>query len=263
MENSAIKQTITKSILTITLDEPRNYNAFDAQLIKDFTKALESADKNTKIRAVVICSNTKHFSTGANLDWMKQSLQHTDSENETDAKTLARMLQTLSTLCKPTIALVNGAAYGGASGVIACCDIAIAARDAKFCFSEVKLGLTPSTIAPYVVKSIGYSHARRYFLTAEPFNAEQALAMGLVHELVDNEALRDTGMDLAHQLKQNGPTAMASIKALLNRIAPVEQSLIDETAKSLAAVRTSEEAQEGITAFFEKRPPNWCEDSHD
>ena len=180
-----------------------------------------------------------------------------NSENLADSKQLARLMFVLNSVSVPTLCLVQGAAFGGAVGLIACCDIALATADAKFCLSEVKLGLIPAVISPYVIKAMGERQARRYFLTAEVFNAEAALEMGLIHQLCDD--VNQSADTLLQAIINNGPIAVKAAKALINDVSghPITSTLTDMTSERIARIRVSDEGQEGLTAFFEKRAPSW------
>ncbi|WP_440053213.1 enoyl-CoA hydratase/isomerase family protein [Pseudoalteromonas sp. T1lg65] len=249
--------TITKTkVAILELSRPEKHNAFNAEVIAELITNIEYAN-TLDIRALVLKTNGKHFSAGADLAWMKSMAGNNYDENVADSMELAKLMRVLAGSPLPTLCLVQGAAFGGALGLIACCDIAIAATDAKFCLSEVKLGLIPAVISPYVIKAIGERQARRYFLTAEVFNAEKALDMGLIHELSDDlEKSQDTMLDI---LLNNGPAAVKSAKALINEVAgkEIDDELVAHTAKRIAEIRVSEEGQEGLSAFFDKRAPNW------
>jgi methylglutaconyl-CoA hydratase len=244
-------------IATITLNNPEKYNCFDIQIIKDLTTLLQKINNDSDIRVVILQAAGKHFSAGANLHWMQQQINYSQQQNEQDALLLADLLHTLSTLPQPVIGLVQGRAMGGGIGLVACCDIAIGTPDTKFCFSEVKLGLVPATIAPYVIRSIGYSLARRYFISAEMFGAEKAQHFGLLHKIVDDNELKKMGVAFAEQLMQNSSNAMRNSKELVNHLATVDKSIQEYSAKLLAEVRVSPEGQEGVKAFLEKRKPSW------
>lgn len=261
-ENSAIIYEDNAGISTITLNRPQKHNAFDDQLIAELIKLLQRIDKDDTVRVVILNANGRNFCAGADLNWMKRMAEFSCTENKADALELAKLLKTMSTLKKPIIALVHGRIMGGGVGLIACCDITIAAENARFCFSEVKLGLIAATIAPYVVRSIGFSAARRYLISAELFDAQDAQQIGLVHQLVAESQLPNAGLELATAIIQNGPTAIAMSKQMLNHLASVEQPVIEYTVSLLAEIRGSHEGQEGVRAFLEKRKPNWIADEH-
>lgn len=246
----------------ITLTRPEVHNAFNDTLIAELTVALEGIGTDERVRVVVLEAKGRSFSAGADLNWMQRMTGYSREENLRDARALARLMRTLDELPKPTMALVQGPAFGGGVGLIACCDIAIAAETAHFCLSEVKLGLIPAVIAPYVVAAIGERAARRYFLSAETFGSRDALRLGLVHEVVADEALGDAGKRVLKALRQGGLQAQVAAKALIRAVAkrPVDDALVDDTARRIARVRASDEAREGIAAFLAKRKPDWARD---
>jgi methylglutaconyl-CoA hydratase len=235
------------------------HNAFDETLIAEFTAALHSIDKDDAVRAVVLLGAGRSFCAGADLNWMKRMAAYGHAENLADAGALATMLHALNTLTKPTIARVHGAAYGGGVGLVACCDIAIAAQEATFSLSEVKLGLIPATISPYVIEAIGARMARRYFLTAERFDAAEAYRIGLVHDIVLTGDLDNRINEILGALVVAGPRAQAESKSLIRAVAnrPVDASVIADTAARIARVRSTVEAKAGIAAFLGKRPAAW------
>jgi len=243
----------------ITLTRAEVHNAFNEALIAELTAALDGAAEDPRVRMVVLAAQGPSFSAGADLNWMKAMAGYSQAENLEDARRLAQLMRTLNGLPKPTVALVQGAAYGGGVGLIACCDVVIAAEEAKFCLSEVKLGLIPAVISPYVVAAIGESAARRYFLTAETFSAWEAQRLGLVHEVVERSALDVRARQVIDALLQGGPVAQREAKDLVFAVAgrPVDETLVEETAARIAALRASQEAREGVAAFLEKRKPTW------
>jgi methylglutaconyl-CoA hydratase len=247
-------------VALVTLDRPQVHNAFDETLIAELTQALEALDASPQVRAVVLLGAGESFCAGADLDWMKRMAGFDRERNLADAKALARLLQTLAGLSKPTIARVHGPAYGGGVGLVACCDIAIAAQQATFTFSEVKLGLIPATIGPYVVEAIGARHARRYFITAERFDAAEAYRIGLVHDLTASvEELDGRVNELLGALLLGGPNAQSAAKALVRALAgrPIDERTIADTAERIASLRASDEGREGIAAFLERRSAAW------
>ena len=257
---SAILQKIDpRGIATLTLNRPERHNAFDDALIAEITAALHALAIDPAVRAVVLASTGRSFSAGADLDWMRRMAGHSFSENVADAAGLAGMLHALDRLPKPTLALVQGAAYGGGVGLVSCCDIAIASESASFCLSEVKLGLTPATISPYVVNAIGARQARRYFTTAEVMSAAKAREIGLVHEVVPPDALAQVGERVLSALLQGAPGAQAAAKDLvfLCEGRAVDADLGTETSRRIAERRASPEGREGIAAFLDKRGPAW------
>lgn len=251
--------TVREDVATVTLNRPDLHNAFDERLIASLTTALVSLDTNDDVRVVVLAAAGKSFCAGADLNWMKRMAAFDHDENLADAQALATMLRTIYGLSKPTIARIHGAAYGGGVGLVSACDIAVCVPEATFALSEAKLGLIPATISPYVMEAIGAREARRYFLTAERFDAAQALRMGLVHEVVAADAL-DARVDaLIALLRIAGPVAQFECKALIRGVAhrTLDEALIEATAKHIAAVRASDEGREGVAAFLEKRKPAW------
>jgi methylglutaconyl-CoA hydratase len=250
---------------TLRLNNPELHNAFDDRLIAELTAALQQLADSPEVRVVTLCSSGKSFSAGADLNWMRRVADYSLDENVHDALGLAELMKTLNELPKPTIALIQGATYGGGVGLVAACDIAIASEQASFCLSEVKLGLIPAAISPYVLAAIGQRMARRYFLTAERFSASEAMQIGLVHQVVAAEELAQTGTALCQQLLQNGPHAMAEAKLLIRDVAdrPINNELIEMTAERIAAIRATDEGREGLTAFLQKRLPNWSKVNDD
>ena len=244
---------------TLWLNRPERHNAFDDGLIAELSAALAALAADSAIRVLLLAGRGKSFSAGADLAWMKRMAGYTAAENEADAQKMAEMLHRLDSLPKPTVALVQGAAMGGGVGLVAACDIAIATEDAQFAFSEARLGLTPATISPYVIAAIGPRAARRYFLTAERFDARRALGLGLVSAVVPAADLAAEASKLADILCQNSPGAMAEAKRLIADVTgrPIDAALRYETAGRIARQRASAEGREGVAAFLEKRKPNW------
>ena len=250
---------IAEGIATLWLDRPDRHNAFDDELIRELTGAIDSLAKDRAVRVVILAGKGKSFSAGADLGWMRRMASASEAENEKDAAGLAELMHRLNGLAKPTIALVQGAALGGGVGLVAACDLAIAATDAVFSLSEVRLGLIPSVISPYVIAAIGARAARRYFLTAERFDAATAARLGLVQAIVAADQLWPEGTKLAGLLVQNPPLAMAEAKRLIADVAgrPIDAALRGETARRIAKLRAGAEACEGVSAFLEKRKPRW------
>lgn len=248
------------AVLRLRLERPELHNAFDAALIARLTVALDEAAADASVRAVVLDGAGPSFSAGADLHWMRGMAAASEAENREDALALARLMRTLDELPKPTIARVHGAAFGGGVGLVACCDIAIGVPGAKFGLTESRLGLLPAVISPYVVAAIGPRQARRWFATAEVFDAAQALRMGLLHEVVEADAL-DAAVErqLALLLKA-GPVASAMAKRLVREVAlqPDRDRLDQANAALIAALRVSAEGQEGLGAFLDKRTPAWA-----
>ncbi len=243
----------------ITLTRGEIHNAFDDQLIADLTGAFEAMQNNDDVEVVVLNAEGKSFSAGADLNWMRRMADYSWQENFQDSQALAKLMNTIYGLSKPTVCMVQGAAFGGGVGLVACCDMVIASERASFCLSEVKLGLIPAVISPYVVKAIGERQAQRYFLTAERFKAKQAKEFGLVHEVVAGEELQTKTNEIIGTLLSNGPQAVAAAKDLIRAVEgkSINQELMDETAKRIADIRASEQGKEGLNAFLEKRPADW------
>lgn len=248
-----------RGVATVTLDRPALHNAFDDALIAALTDALRALGRDEAVRVVLLAARGKSFSAGADLEWMRRTAGYSREENLRDAEALAALTRTLDALPRPTVAVVQGAAYGGGVGLVACCDVAVASSAATFCLSEVRLGLVPAVISPYVVAAIGPRAARRYALTAERFDAAEARRLGLVHEVVAPEALEAAAGRIVAALLAGGPRAVAAAKALVARVAraPLDDALVAETAERIASIRASEEGREGLSAFLEKRPPTW------
>ncbi|MCT2531861.1 enoyl-CoA hydratase/isomerase family protein [SAR92 clade bacterium H231] len=246
-------------VAQVRLNNPDKHNAFDDEIIGELTEAFVAIVDNSNVRVMVLGSEGKSFSAGADLEWMKRMASYSYDENLRDASALALMLKTLNEIPQPTIARVQGAAFGGAVGLVSCCDMAVAASAASFSLSEVKIGLVPATISPYVIAAIGQRAARRYFVTAERFDAHRALQLGLVNEVVDAEQLDQEIDRLINTLLANGPEAVTGAKQLVFDVAgkPIDQQLIDATCETIAAIRVSEQGQEGLQAFLERRKPQW------
>lgn len=247
-------------IATVTLNRPERHNAFDDRLIAELTDMLRALGADPSVRVVVLTGAGASFSAGADLNWMRRMAAYSREDNYRDALALAELMETLDALPKPTVARVQGAAFGGGVGLVACCDIVIASERASFCLSETRLGLIPAAISPYVIKAIGEQQARRYFISAERFDAAEARRIGLVHELAAPEALDARVRALLAQLAGNGPQAMAAAKRLARDVAqaPLARPLIEETARRIAEIRVGAEGQEGLCAFLEKRKPGWA-----
>jgi len=264
--SEAILVVVSGSAATISLNRPQVHNAFDEALIAELTTALIECERDEKIRAIVLTGTGASFSAGADLNWMRAMAQASEEDNRADSLRLALLMRTLNFLSKPTIARVNGAAYGGGVGLIACCDLAIGVKGAKFSLSEVKLGLVPAVISPYVIAAIDARQARRLFVSGEVFDADTAARIGLLHESVAADQL-DASVDRAlHFLGKGGPLAQAEAKQLALRVAGMtlhDAERIDaENAQLIARLRVSSEGQHGLAAFLEKRAPAWArEDS--
>jgi len=247
-------------IARVTLDRPELRNAFDDALIKLLHEAFVSLGEDKSVRAVILAGNGPAFCAGADLNWMKRMAKYGYDENLADAKALAQMLATLDRMPKPTIARVHGPVFAGGTGLVAACDIAVGTPEAKFCLSEAKLGLSPATISPYVIRAMGEHNARRYFLTAEVFDADEALRIGMLSLLVSPSDIDKAIEDLVNHLLAGGPEAHAKIKDLIRAVAgrAVDDALVADTAKRIAEIRVSPEGKEGIASFLEKRKASWC-----
>ena len=248
-----------RGVATVTLNRPQVHNAFDDQLIAQLTGIFKRVGEDDNVRVMILAAKGKSFCAGADLNWMKRMADYSYEQNFADATALANMFLELNKLPKPTIARVQGAAFGGAVGLVACCDMAIGSKLSKFCLSEVKLGLIPATISPYVIDAIGARLARRYFTTAEVFSSRRARRIGLLSEAVAEEELDTTIEELVEHLLKNAPLAIAAAKQLIFDIRdiPTGEALLNLTSSRIAATRVSEEGQEGLNAFLQKRRPNW------
>jgi methylglutaconyl-CoA hydratase len=246
-------------VVWLTLNRPEIHNAFDDRLIAELTARLERLRQDPDVRVLVLTGAGRSFSAGADLNWMRRTATYGKVENLADAKALAKLMQTLNELPKPTVARVNGAALGGGTGLVACCDIVVASEQATFGTTEVRLGLIPSVIGPYVLAAIGPRHSRRLMLTGERISAAEALRLGLVNEVVAADHLDLTVERIVGELLKSAPGAIAAAKQLIRDLSgrPIEPALIDDTAQRIAALRTTGEAREGVGAFLEKRAPAW------
>ena len=260
--DKVITQIDSRGVAQVTLNNPDKHNAFDDQMIIELTNAFNALAANTNVRIMLLKSEGKSFSAGADLDWMKRMASYSYQQNLNDARALAAMLKALHQMPIPTIARVQGAAFGGAVGLVSCCDIALASSNASFALSEVKIGLVPSTISPYVIAAIGERHAKRYFMTAERFDANTALQIDLVHEAVEKSLLDDKVEQLITAILSNGPEAVVAAKQLVFAVSgkAVDSSLIEHTCEVIAGIRVSAQGQEGLSAFLDKRKPNWLKD---
>lgn len=249
-------------VARVSLNRPAVHNAFDDGLIAELTATLEALDRDPSVRAVVLSGNGSTFSAGADLNWMRGMAAASEAANREDSLRLAKLMRTLNFLGKPTLARVNGSAYGGGVGLVACCDIAIGVDGAKFSLSEVKLGLVPAVISPYVIAAIGARQARRLFLGAEVFDAREAERIGLLQQCVAPAQLDEAVDRSLHWLGKGGPQAQKEAKRLALRVAGMTpesaERLDSENAALIARLRVSAEGQEGLNAFLEKRAPNWA-----
>lgn len=259
MSDLQIEHNDQNGVTWLRLNRSQVHNAFDDNLIAELTAALTSLADAGDTRILVLASEGKHFSAGADLNWMKKTADYSLHDNQRDALKLARMLTLLNEYPAPTIARIQGAAFGGGVGLIACCDIAIATHNATFSFSEVKLGLIPATISPFVIEAIGSRQARKLFLTGEQFDASTAKRTGLIHDTVEQDELDASVEKIIDTLLQGGPTAQAKAKELIRDVQgmPRNLTLERETANRIAQIRATPEGQEGIAAFLQKRKANW------
>ncbi len=248
-----------QQVATVWINRAELHNAFNTTVIEELYDCFQQLNGRDDIRVVILAGRGKSFSAGADLNWMKQAGQASQADNEADALKLAKILQSLATLKQPTIARVQGIAFGGGMGLASACDICVASTDAKFATSEVRLGLAPSTISPYVIRAIGARQASRYFLTAERITAEQALQIGLAHEVTTPELLDAKVDEIVQALLLGGPEAQAASKQLIQMVnqQSVDESLLLKTAQHIAHVRQGEEAKNGLNAFLNKHSPAW------
>ncbi len=247
------------AVATIWMNRPEVFNAFNEELIADLTDACLALDNNPAVRVVVLAGRGKHFSAGADLNWMRRAANASEADNLQDARRFARMLRTLSGLSKPTLARVQGGALGGGTGLAAACDMAVASSDAVFSTSEVKFGIIPSVISPYVLRAIGARHALRYFQSGERISAERALAIGLVGEVAAPEQLDAAVAALVQTLLAGAPSAQRAAKELIAAVhgRPIDDTTMEQTARRIAAQRATPEGRDGVAAFLDKRPPVW------
>jgi len=250
------------TVAIVTLNRPEVRNAFDDVLIGNLTKTFQDLEKDDGVRAVVLAGAGKAFCAGADLNWMKRMAGYGYEQNLADANALAGMLKTLDRLSKPTVARVHGPAYAGGVGLVAACDIAIGSHEAEFCLTEVKLGLSPATISPYVVRAMGERLARRYFLTGEVIDAGEAYRLRLLSDVASPEELDGAINAVLGHLVLGGREAHAKIKDLVRSVAnrPVDDAVIGDTARRIAEIRVSPEGKEGIASFLEKRKASWVKD---
>lgn len=248
-----------RGVITATLNRPDVHNAFDDQLVAALTDCFRKAEADPTVRALILQGAGKSFSAGADLNWMGRMSGYSDAENIADAERLAVMLQVFDCLSKPTIVAVHGNCFGGALGLVACADIAIASETATFCLSEVRLGLIPAVISPYVVRAMGVRASRRYALTAERFGAQEALRLGFVHSVVTDNVARSAVESVAAAIVAGAPEAQGVTKRLIAEVSSraIDDDVMALTAKAIAEKRASAEAKEGLAAFFDKRKPEW------
>lgn len=258
-KRTTLEVGLRDGVRRVALHRPSVHNAFNETLIAELTAEFRDADADPAVRAVLLHAAGPSFCAGADLEWMKRAAGYGRAENLADAHALAAMLAAIATCSKPTLASVQGNAFGGGVGLIACCDIAIGSSEALFALSEVKLGIIPSTIGPYVVAAIGARQARRYFVSGERFDAAEAHRIGLLHEVAPPAELDARVDKVLGALMLAGPQAQREAKLLLRAIAnrPIDDELIADTAERIARVRATDEAREGIGAFLARRPPAW------
>lgn len=259
MSTSSLELEMRAKVAWVWMNRPETHNAFDDIMVAELTDVFTKLGADDAVRAVVLCGRGKSFSAGANLNWMERAAGYTPEENLRDSRAMAQMLRAIDRLPKPTVARVHGAALGGGLGLAAVCDIAIASSAALFASSEVRYGIIPATIGPYVIAAIGARAARRYFLTAERFDAEEARRIGLVHEVCAAEALDERIGLIVASLMAAGPKAQEAAKDLIRDVAgrEIDGPLIDATAQRIASLRLTPEAREGIGAFLGHRKPAW------
>ena len=253
---------VDDSVGLLTLNRAERHNALDDTLIADITDGLLELEADSRVRAIVLSSTGKSFCAGADINALRRAAGQTDEQNLHDARQLAGMLATLNQLGKPTIARVQGPAYGGGLGLIAACDIAVATYDAQVALTEVKLGIVPAVVSPYILAAIGERQARRYMLSAERFSAAEAYRIGLLHEIVPGDEQLDEAIgEIIENLLKSGPQAQAECKALLRAIAgqAIDEAIGEETARCIVRVLGNAEGEEGLAAFLEKRKPNWID----
>jgi len=261
MDYQTLTVAIDDTVARVTLNRPELRNAFNEQSIAELALAFDELGRNELVRAIVLAANGPAFCAGADLNWMKKMAGYSDSENRADAMRLADMLRTIYACPKPVVAKVQGDCYAGGMGLVAACDIAVAVDTANFCLSEVKLGLIPATISPYVIKAMGEQAARRYFITAERFDAREAHRIGFVHEIVPAADLDTKVSAIVQALANNSPNAVREAKTLVRDVVgqPVTQALLEDTAQRIAGIRASLEGREGVASFLEKRRPSWLD----
>lgn len=246
-------------LFLITMNRVEKHNAFDDSMLAHLQLVIEDARDNPSVGVIILMSNGPHFSAGADVSWMQRMVDYNEKENITDAMILAQMMHSLHTCTKPTIAMVQGAAYGGGAGLAAACDITVAADTAKFCFSEVKFGLIPAVISPYIIRAIGERPACELFMTGQVFSARRAYELNLVQHCVPENDLLTFTLNLAEKITQNAPLAVKASKLLVHQVAgrPIDEELITKTASLTAQKRVSPEGQHGLKAFLSKKTPHW------
>lgn len=259
MNYQTIQVALSRSVATVTLNRPEVRNAFNEIVIQELHHVFEQLGQDDDVRVIILAANGPAFCAGGDLHWMKKMAGFTQEQNLSDAEQLADMLFAIYSCNKPVIAKVQGDCYAGGMGLVAACDIAVAVDTAQFCLSEVKIGLVPATISPYVIKAMGANAARRYFLTAEKFSAEEAHRIGFIHEAVTALKLHQTVDEIANAIVNNSPDAVVAAKWLVDDVAgaDIDEELLAYTAECIAEIRSSEQGREGVNAFLEKRKPSW------
>ncbi len=258
MSFGLLTRTDENQVATVTLSRPDTHNALNAALVEELTRCFEEISEDERVRVVVLAGEGRSFCAGADIGYMRETADFSYEENLEDARQLAMMFWTIDECPKPLVARVQGAAMGGGAGLVSVTDVAVADSEARFAFSEVRLGIAPATISPFVVRKVGASHARSLFLTGERFDAERAQEIGLVHSVVSRDGLDAAVEEKVGELLQGGPVAQATMKALLRRLETTEpMEAPGLTARVVSELRTGEEGQEGLAAFLEKREPRW------
>jgi len=259
MEFTTLTVNVSGHVATVTLNRPDVRNAFNETVIAELTGAFRALGTMDDVRAIILAGNGPAFCAGADLNWMKKMAGYSHDENRADALALAQMLHTIWSCPRPVIARIQGDTYAGGMGLVAACDIAVAASHVQFCLSEARLGLMPATISPYVIRAMGEQAARRYFITAERFDAAEALRLGFVHAVVPGDALDAKVTEITAALVGNSPNAVRESKRLVQEVAGrfIDSDLLADTAERIARIRASDEGREGVRAFLEKRSPAW------
>ena len=258
----SILTEIDNSVAILTLNRPERHNALDEPVVAEITQALTEFENDQHVRTIVISSSGRSFCAGSDIDWIKRIAASSMHESQSNADNVARLFSTLNALSKPTVARVQGSAFGSGIGLIAACDIAVATYDAQFALTEVRLGLLPALVSPYVVATIGERQCRRYMLSGERFSAGEAYRIGLINEIVpDEEQLDDAIGEIVDSLLKGSPAALAACKALIRAISgqPIDASTVEETVQRHIQIRHSRDGDEGLAAFLEKRKPDWAE----
>ncbi|WCP68860.1 enoyl-CoA hydratase-related protein [Vibrio tubiashii] len=258
-KSDVLVHLVENGIAHLALNRPSSANAFNAELISQLIAHLDALSSDTRVRALILSGNGKHFSAGADIEWMRSMAAKSQQENQLDAFQLATLLDKLDRFPHPSVAVVQGSAFGGALGLVCCCDMVIAHESALFCLSEVKLGLVPATIGPYVIRTIGVRNARRYMLSAEKIDAYTAQSLNIVHQLSNSDQLKEQACEWIAPLLKHSPQALVEAKKLCHHCyqAPIDESMKSCTSELIANIRVSPQGQEGLSAFLEKRAPKW------